>query len=174
MKRQIIFLLAIFTVLSCSKDNSSENKYDKGPKINFGYYLGMPRYEYENITGAYLLDKTLRPHWSKDKDKYSLPLYYFDEPNEDYSKWFYGEMTFNLPSDKLASSTLTFRYNGTEWSNESKGLRQNETEEMLFHIKKYLSDLNIEAQLKIIQFSDDGYDNTDTEGWVEIVGYLNL
>lgn len=171
MKRQLILLLAFLTIMSCSEDNNSTD--DEVLKTNFGYYLGMPRYEFENITGAYLFDKTLRPHWSTDKDKYSLPVYYFDKSNNDYFKWFYGEMTFNLPNDKLASVTLTFRYNGTEWSNESKGLRLTETEDMLIHINKYLSDLKIKAQLKVIQFKDEYYD-AETEGWVEIVGYLDL
>lgn len=175
MKKHIILLVVCFVAISCSKEDNE----DGSKNTNFGYYLGMPRYEYENVTGAYLIDNTLRPHWSQDADKYSLPLYVYyesDEPDE-YdrydSKVFYGEITFSLPGDKLASATLTFRHEGTEWSEESKGLRPEEAEEIIEHIGEYLNDLSIRAKLSIVQHNDEYYD-ADSDGWVEIVGYLDF
>ena len=175
MKNHIILLVVFFLAISCSKEDNEEDSKN----TNFGYYLGMPRYEYENVTGAYLIDNTLQPHWSDDVDKYSLPNYVYYESNEPDesgrydSKGFYGEITFALPSDKLASAKLTFRHEGTEWSNESKGLRPEEAEEIIVYIGEYLNDLAIRAKLSIVQHNDEYYD-ADSDGWVEIVGYLDF
>jgi len=85
--------------------------------------------------------------------------YESDEPDE-YDRYdrkvFYGEITFSLPGDKLTGATLTFRHEGTEWSEESKGLRPEEAEEIIEHIGEYLNDLSIRAKLSIVQLIKEG------------------
>lgn len=177
MKNQIILFFALSMLLSCSKDNNDSNNEDSA-KTNFGYYLGMPRYEFEYVTGAYLLDKTLKPHWSKEKDQYYLDdhvygKYESGKPGDYNYILFYGEITFNLPSDKLASAILTFRHEGTRYGHESKKLRNEEAESIIVLVRKYLDDYGIKAKLSIVPYTKE-FEDEEEEDWFEIIGYLEL
>src|SRR5690554_3733841 len=57
MKYKFIFLLAIFSILSCSKDNKDEydNPYLYRPVVNVNLNLNLPQYNPLKFPGEYII-----------------------------------------------------------------------------------------------------------------------
>lgn len=173
----ILSFLSIFTFVNCNKSDIDEINSD-----SLGYYKGMPRSEYEYVTGQYLESGFFRSHWSGLNDKYSLEDYsygekifvedmpYVNEEDRYIQKWFYPSFTFKLYGDKLVSINIEFNHGNTIWSNESPGLQKTEIDAVMSGIKEYFKLYKINANFEVIPY-EDSYDEND---YFEIIGTVVL